>query len=216
MEYGSEYRPGAITATGDIDSSVNRIYKINFDGSGDWDSWPWRYGAPLVKTATGDDSLDADGNPIPLLIGDQTLWMINHDFDERSHDYIFTTKPLGLEVQITIWGYDDVPPYSDMMFVAWKLLNKGEHSINDAYVTLFLDYDIGDASNDLVGCDTTLSLGYGYQREYDAVYESNSPGFGFVLLQGPLVPAPGHIGYCFGKEFNDAKNLPMTAFIGSG
>ncbi len=214
-EYSSEFTPGPAPDDA-IDSSASRIYKIRQNGGGDWLEWPWQYGAPVLKTATGVDSLDENGNRIPRLLGDQTLWMVVNDFEDEAHERQFSTHPLGVEVQITVFGFDDVPPYSDMMFVKWLFINKGGNTIEDAYVTLFYDYDIGDASNDRVGCDTTLSLGYGYANSRDDIFGDNSPGAGFVLLQGPLVPAPGKVGKCFGRIVLDHTNLPMTSFIGYG
>jgi len=216
-EYASEFSPGpALDASGIIDSSVARIFKISQNHLGDWAKWPWQVGAPVLKRTDGADSLDVNGDRIPQLLGDQTLWMVINDFNPEAHQRMFLTEPLGIEMQITVFGFDDVPPYSDMMFVKWLFINNGENFINDAYVTLFYDYDIGDASNDRVGCDTTLSLGYGYSKGYDAVFGDFSPGAGFVLLQGPLVPAPGQLARAFGRIIEDQKNLPMTSFIGWG
>ncbi len=213
-EYSTEFAAGPVpVGSRAADSSVARIFKINHDGTGDLQCWPWQYSAPIVKTKAGQDSLDQNGQRIPLLLGDQTLWMVINDADRQRHWF---SEPLGIEIQITVWGYDDVPPWSDMMFVKWEIFNKSENVIDDAYVTLFLDYDIGDASNNRAGCDSTLSLGYGYAQTLDHIFYPAPPGFGFVLLQGPLVLSPGENGLLFGKRRQDFKNLPMTSFIGSG
>src|SRR4030067_2255098 len=52
-EYQSEFVPGPIRADGE----KYRIYKINRDGTGDWDVWPFDIGAPALKKKNGLDSL---------------------------------------------------------------------------------------------------------------------------------------------------------------
>ncbi|MCH6575638.1 MAG: hypothetical protein IH795_10635, partial [Bacteroidetes bacterium] len=67
------------------------------------------------------------------------------------------------------------------------------------YITMWSDPDIGDASDDYAGSDTTLNMVYAYNAsEFDAVYYPYSPpAVGFTLLKGPSVTG--------------TFNLPMTA-----
>jgi hypothetical protein len=60
-------------------------------------------------------------------------------------------------------------------------------------VSIWADPDLGDAADDLVGCDTTLSLGYVYNEgSNDAVYGTSLPALGFDFFKGPTVQrSPG-------------------------
>ena len=61
-------------------------------------------------------------------------------------------------------------------------------SLKDMYVSLWCDPDLGGATDDLVGCDTTLALGYCYNAtNNDLVYGSTPPAVGTDLLRGPAV-----------------------------
>ncbi len=178
-EYAPEFGPGPILADGtpgDPDDPAYRIYKINSDGTGDWDSWPVDQGAPV------------DENGDPLLIGDQTMFFVVNDADAANHGNLFNTKPLGVEVQTLVFGFNRSDQLGDIMFVQWTLINKSTTAYDSCFITVWDDPDMGDASDDLVGCDTTLSLGYCYNgSETDATYGSQPPAIGFDFFQGPEV-----------------------------
>ncbi len=212
-EYVGEFVPGPADSTVAAD---NRIYKINADGSGDWESWPFELGAPALRTADGGDSLDAGGNPIPLLLGDQTLWWVMNDLDAQQHANLFSTPPLGVEARVTVFGYAYPPPYDGMMFVKWALYNRSDQRIDDAYILLWSDDEVGKANDDLVGCDPFLNLAYCYNDGPDDAFGAAPPATGWVLLQGPVAPDDSGSAFAFGRTFAGCRNLPMTAFFGHG
>ncbi|MGB9696017.1 MAG: hypothetical protein ACP5P3_00980 [Ignavibacteria bacterium] len=48
-----------------------------------------------------------------------------------------------------------------------------------------VDADIGDSNDDYVGCDTSLKLGYAYNKiSYDTQYGLFPPAVGMIVLQG--------------------------------
>jgi hypothetical protein len=204
-EYASEYNPGIINADGtaaDKEDARFRIYKINSDGTGDWDDWPFDLGAPALKKVDGTDSLDASGNKIPELLGDQTLWWVMNDATAATHANAFSTKPMGVEVGVTVFGFNSANPLGSTMFLRFRIENKSTITYDSCYVAFWDDPDLGDASDDLVGCDTTLSLGYCYNGgPVDATYGTTPPAIGMDFFQGPEVP-PGSGNY-----------LPMTSFV---
>lgn len=186
-EYASEYVPGPYG--GNPDDAANRIYIINSDGTGDWDSWPVAQGAPV----------NADGSP--KLIGDQTLFWVMNDGNAEQHANVWSTKPMGVEVRCTVFGFNKSDPLGNIMFIQFELINKGGIVLDSCYVGLWDDPDMGDASDDLVACDTTLSLGYCYNGgPTDATYGTTPPAIGMDFFQGPEVPV------------GSGNYLPMTSF----
>jgi len=178
----SEYIPGKILPNGERDDASKekyRVYKImKGDGPGikDWDEWPVEDGAPVNDDGT------------PKLIGDQTLWWVMNDLEETRHTK-FETKPIGLEVQITIFGFNESGPLGDIMFVQWKIIHKGTADLDNAYFAVWDDGDLGWYLDDHVGADTTLDLGYYYNGDPDdLVYGTNTPAMGFDFLRGPESP----------------------------
>jgi hypothetical protein len=45
-----------------------------------------------------------------------------------------------------------------MLFRKFKIINKSNTAIEEMYVTMWNDPDLGDATDDFVGCDTVLSM----------------------------------------------------------
>lgn len=204
-EYSSEFRPGPILDNGqpaNPDDPAYRIYVINSDGTGDWDVWPFDQGAPALKAADGSDSLDASGNKIPGLLGDQTLFWVMNDAEPTQHANLFSTQPMGVEVRATVFGFNKADPLGNVMFIKFQFINKSSVTYDSCYVAFWDDPDLGDASDDLVGCDTTLSLGYCYNGgPVDATYGTTPPAIGMDFFQGPEVP------------LGSGNYLPMTSFV---
>ncbi|MCA9728179.1 MAG: hypothetical protein KC729_10880, partial [Candidatus Eisenbacteria bacterium] len=172
-EYSWETVPGNITGGGDYDADYAnnphwRTYKVNRgDGAEnpDYAEWPVEDGAPV----------NADNTP--RVLGDQTLWCVYHDLDTEAHNNdAGQTAPLGVEVQQTTFGFNLSGPLENVAFLKFLIVNKGGNTLEDTYVSIWSDPDLGGASDDLVACDTLLSVGYCYNAtNSDNVYGSAPP-----------------------------------------
>ena len=209
-EYGPEFVPGPYGS--DPDDPAYRIYKLSYLNpySEDYTEWPVEQGAPWID-ANGDGIYNVADGDKPDMLGDQMLWYVMNDGDTEQHS-IFNTQPLNIEVQMTIWGYDQINAAGDMMFVKSLIINKGADTIDSTFIALWSDPDLGNAGDDFVGCDTTLSLGFCYNDGADHDYGDAPPAIGYDLFQGPMVEAPGETAWMFGNYWQDRKNLGMTAF----
>lgn len=99
------------------------------------------------------------------------------------------------------------------VYIRYKLYNKGENTINDMYIGLWTDPDLGRAGDDLVGCDTLDDIMFCYNTtDSDDAYGECPPALGFKLLEGPVVPSPGDLADFDGLPLPDHRNLGMTAF----
>lgn len=156
-----------------------RYYKINRGEtlSEDYLNWPIDQGAPV----------DKDGNP--LIIGDQTMWSVYNDAEQKNHDNQgFTSLPLGVEIQTTLFGFapNDDHQLESILFIKNLIINKSDNYYDEMYVAIWADPDLGEAIDDYVGVDTSLALGYCFNgRSPDAVYGINPPSVGFSFLQRP-------------------------------
>ena len=69
-----------------------------------------------------------------------------------------------------------------------RLYFKGANTLDSSYVSVWSDPDNGGAGDDLVGVDTSLSLGYCYNAtNNDNVYGNRPPAVGYDFFQGPTV-----------------------------
>jgi len=220
-EYSSEFVPGPmVDGAHQSDRPGFRVYKVgrNDDASNpDYASWPYADGAPVVSAANGEDSLDEDGYRIPHILADQTLYSVYNDADPAAHNNnAGATLPLGVQVQQMVFGYERGGSLGNTVYIAYQIINAGDNLLEDTYISLWSDPDVGDASDDLVGCDTALSLGFAYNEGDDDVYGRGVPAVGFDFLQGPSVPSPGDSARFFGWWRHGYRNLPMTSFNNYG
>jgi len=212
-DYNVEYQPGVILPNGspdDPDLEKYRLYKIRHGDSADPSSpnynkdyaeWPIADGAPIGE----------NGNP--LILGDQTIWCVMNDKDLNLHNGCYNTPPLNIEVQLLAWAYDDDTPLGKTIFVQYTLINKSADTIEDAYIGIWSDPDLGNARDDEMACDTTLNMIYVYNgRDVDAMYGIQVPAVGVCLLQGPAIPSIGENAFQFMHDpIPNAKLLNMTS-----
>jgi Dockerin type I domain len=207
-EYSSEYTPGPMEGGTFLpDNDDFRVYKItrgDTPGSNpDYANWPSDMGAPV------------DDYNNPYLLGDQMCWAVYNDADSsKHHNRVGTTQPLGLEIQQSTFAYERSGSIGQLIFIKYLIINEGGNTLEETYISLWNDPDLGDASDDLTGCDTTMSLGFCYNgNNEDNVYGSNPPAVGFDFLQGPIVTGnPGDSAFYKGEWIYGKKNLPMTSF----
>src|SRR5437867_12665745 len=86
------------------------------------------------------------------------------------------TAPLGVEVQQTTFAFDEPGPLENTVFVRFKIWNRSSSTIESLYAGVWSDPDVGGATDDLVGCDVSRSLGLAYNADWtDTEYGSVPP-----------------------------------------
>ena len=223
---GSVYRhglqAGKILANGEADNpnlDKYRIYKIRKGWEGlppgpirdayekDYNEWPFEDGAPF--------DLDQNGNKIPHFIGDEVLWCVSNDLDNARSTFTYGTAPMGLEQQMTVFGFNRTGDLGDMVFKKYTIINKGTLTLRDMYLCYWSDTDLGNATDDYTGCDTILKLGYTYNGDNndEGQYGEAPPAVGYVFFQGPMVESASTDSAKFLAQWRHGyKNLPMTGF----
>lgn len=205
----SEYQPGNIQGIYDTKSNNTsvaanpkleqyRIFKIvkndsleaangSYDG---WMSWPVNQGAPWI---------DADGNGIynikkgdrPKFFGDQQLFFVLNDLSYSGHVNNSQTLPIGVEVRVLIWGFDQAGALGNTIFCKWQIINKSDTTLRDAYIGIYSDVDLGFAKDDYPACDTIRKIAYVYNGNSEDVglngYGSTPPAIGIDMLQGSVI-----------------------------
>lgn len=228
-----EYFPGPLPASGQPLSasqcaSYDKIYRVNkteVDAlnaggapSADITNWPWQLGAPVIDGDGNPNNYNLAGGDRPEVLGDQTLWWVMND---ASGPHLSTDSPqVGVEIQATAFAFRRSGPLNNMTFYRYKInyRPKDNQPLRDAYLAIWADTDLGNASDDYVGVDTVLGLGYTYNADNNddgTGYGSVSlPAFGIDFFQGPLVAAPGQ---SFtdpdGTVHQDMTRLKATRFV---
>ncbi|HTY12002.1 MAG TPA: T9SS type A sorting domain-containing protein [Bacteroidota bacterium] len=182
----------------------------------DWTNWPAAEGAPYTDVnhnGVYDPGVDVPGFPG----ADQTIWMVMNDLNPTRTLNLYSSNPIGVEVQRTIWAYNRPGALGNTIFISYKFINKSGVELDSMYVSQWCDPDLGFAGDDATGCDTTRSLGFVYNGEARDANFANiglpPPSAGFDFFQGPKVAGAATDTAIFGgKLVPGYKNLPMTAF----
>ena len=180
----------------------------------DWNAWPAAQGAPF--TDANHNGTYEPGTDIPGVTGaDQTLWHVSNDLVQSRTTYLYGSKPIGLEMQRTIWGYNRQGALGNTVFVRYRVINKTGAPLDSTYMVQWADPDLGDGGDDFAGCDTTRNLGYVYNgRARDSEYSDRPPAVGFNFFQGPAVVAAAGDSAAFDNRWVHGKaNLRMSAFV---
>ena len=157
----------------------------------------------------------------PVIIGDKTVWCVYNDGVNMT-DRELGTPPLGITIQQYSWGFNSQKaPDGEILFFKYRIINNGAEDADSMYFSVWEDPNIGDSSDDLIGCDTVLYLGYVYNDGDDNVYGSNPPAFGIDLLQPPIVEGlPSDIAYLYQNAFEGRillsgyRHVPFSSFSG--
>ncbi len=193
--------------TDELIDSLRQTYKR------DWQEWPVDLGAPWYdrdRNGQWDPAVDEPG----IAGADQVIWYVVND---ALAWLVFGSPAMGLEVQVTAWAYKNQPHVGgQVIYKRYRLINKSAFPIDSMYFGQFSETDIGDYTDDFVGCDSVWQMGYAYNSpEPDKIYEElnmPSPALAYILLQGPVVKKQGAQALQGFQTIDDYENLKMTSF----
>jgi hypothetical protein len=75
------------------------------------------------------------------------------------------------------------------IFIDYKLFNRSTNNYHDVYIGTFDDFDIGDYTDDFIGCNISKNLYYSYNGDNnDATYGTQTPALGVTYLKTPEAP----------------------------
>lgn len=183
----------------------------------DWNEWPTGLGAPFYDNNDNGVYEPELGETPGIADADQIIWLVITDADTVTTRGLYGTDPIGIEQQITMWGYNQPGGgLGQIIFKQIRLINKGVGDLEDAYISVWSDPDVGDYSDDLVGVDVDKSLMFAYNGgpnddQYDA-YGLAPPAAGYDFFAGPIVEAPGETAIFDLKEKEGYMNLPASSF----
>lgn len=141
--------------------------------------WPGRGNpqfAAIFGVALPDQSMapfyDYDGDALynpaagdyPSIKGDEADWWMVHS--NASSNEPPDGLSVGFEVRFMAYGYySNDPVVANATFCEMTLINKGTEDLQNAYVGLFLDTDVGCPYDDYVGCIPGQRLGFAYNAD---------------------------------------------------
>lgn len=133
----------------------------------------------------------------PDILGDVTTWCVYSDqlppplrllgFND--------VNPQGIEIRQTVFAFNSKATAGNIIFIRYKIVNTGQVAdvLDSVYFSVACDPDIGDnGALDLVGCDTTLNVGFTYHPTSESgKWGATPPCFLVDFFQGPRSYIPG-------------------------
>lgn len=181
-----------------------------------WNNWPADIGAPFYDN-NGNGIYDPPSDEPGLQNADQVIWFVCNDLNPSLTIDLYGSQPIGLELQVTMWGYHREGPLGQATYQRYRVINKSGFTVDSMFIApKWSDPDIGQYIDDFVGCDTILAAGFGYNG-YPTDPDFQAFGLppaaaGYTLLQGAIVPSTGDTAWFDFKRIPDFKNLPMSSF----
>jgi len=223
-EYSDEYVPGPMDSVLSVSGNdttwtfnagfdtdpAYKVYKLYSDSmadnpNDDWTNWPVGDGAPVNDLGEPD------------MIGDQMLWAVFNDANPDAHDNgSGETDPLGIEIRQTTWAFDREDALGEIIFIRFQVFNRGGNTIEDCHFSLWCDPDLGEYTDDVVGCFVEDDLGYVYNSDNDDAnhYGATPPAVGYDFFQGPLMftGIQTDSAKMWGQKWSGYQNMGMTSF----
>jgi len=160
-----------------------------------WENWPGHLGAPYYDL-NNNGQWDAGTDEPGIADADQVTWFVYNDLAEGTTSSLYGSQPIGLEVQTTLWAYNQPDAtLGQIIFKSSLLINKSGFRVDSMFVAQWCDPDVGVYTDDLVGCDPERSLGFAYSGfltdgDY-AAFGLPPAAMGYDFFQGPIVESPG-------------------------
>ncbi len=130
-----------------------------------------------------------------VLKGDETLWWVFNDNGNIHSES--RGKAIGVEIRAQAFAFSTNDEINNMTFYTYEIINRSTFRLTDTYFSQWVDTDLGDPTDDYVGCDVARGLGYCYNgddvdgsgRPQD--YGKQPPAIGVDFFQGPYMDPDG-------------------------
>ena len=147
---------------------------LDYDGNGFYDpssgDYPWY---DFLQEIDCKERRRTDQVP---LYGDRNFyWIFNDKGNVHSESQ---GEPIGMEIRAQAFAFSTNDEVNNMTFYNYVLINQGTQTLSETYFGVWVDADVGTATDDYVGCDVQRGLGYAYNGDADDEPSSSSPGYG--------------------------------------
>ncbi len=134
--------------------------------------------------------LDDTKDPLKNTPKDQPDEMIWFVYNDRGNVHSESGGiPIGIEIQTTAFAYQTLDELNNTTFYRSKIVNRAFEALDATYFGMWVDADLGNYSDDYVGCDVGRSLGYCYNGDDNDEgvlgYGENPPSVGVDFFEGP-------------------------------
>jgi len=207
----SIYQDTLWTHTWKITKSEIEYHKTHWNSPGyvtppDILKWPGNGNTALGQAAILAPFYDRNGDGIynptdgdyPSIMGDEAIFSIFND-DRNIHKESGGNK-LKIEIHLMAYAFDlpEDSAFKNTIFLNYKIFNRSPRTYYQTYLGLWGDFDIGNFSDDFIGCDVKRSSLVAYNgKPVDGTgqvneYGPHPPAQALTILKGPLMDPAGY------------------------
>jgi len=169
--------------------------------------WPAHGAGAYTRNMAPFVDVNGDGmyNPMtdgdyPKIKGDQMCyWIFNDNLNVHTET---GGQRFGIEVHASAYAYncdsisDSLKALNYTTFYNYEIFNRSSFGYHNTYLSLWQDGDLGEYSDDYVGCNPAGNYAFQYNGDNDDEalsgvlgYGANPPMISNVILDGPLAPS---------------------------
>jgi len=186
--------PGNGNSTLNQDPYLAPYFDRNQDGFYDPTGGPEAGDYPWYDDILGRNDVECGIDRRITLFGDETHWWV---FNDKGNIHTETGgDPIGMEIRAQAFSFATDDAINKMTFYNYELINRGTQTLFNTYFAQYVDADLGNYSDDNVGCDVTRGLGYVYNGDLNdetqsgkTGYGQNPPALGIDFFEGPYQDA---------------------------
>ncbi|MBS4028677.1 MAG: exo-alpha-sialidase [Ignavibacteriales bacterium] len=195
-------------------SDIPGIYAVDILDTPFSSSWQQWKGAVKLGAVFYDGNGDNEYNPVDLngnglwdasedapdLLGEKVAWCVFNDNTPSIQRRWNNVAPQGIDIQQSMFAYRSDSALTNVLFIRYRIINRGTVAavMDSVYFSPWADVDMGNYTDDLVGCDTVRNAGYTWNDGDDPTFGVQAPTCMMPFLQGPVV-------YIAGETFIDAN-----------
>jgi hypothetical protein len=183
-------------AIGDESLGQDRWLAPFYDYNGDAFYDPADGDIPWYDDILGRDDVECGFDRRITLFGDETHWWV---FNDKGNIHTESNgDPIGMEIRAQAFAFGTTDEVNRMTFYNYEMINRGTQTLFNTFFSQYIDADVGNYSDDYVGCDVSRGLGYAFNGDnFDEDdggrpgYGDNPPAIGCDFFEGPYQDADG-------------------------
>lgn len=167
-----------------------------FDNDDDGIYDPLKGDYPVIKV-----SFDPVTNIPSGEVADQMIfWVINDAGNSHTNS---NGGDIGIQINCLAFAFRTVNEINDMTFYTYEIIKKTAGDLNETYMSIASDPDIGGPADDFIGCDTVRNIGYCFNGDgSDTDYGIYPPLVGIDFFEGPITESGVELGLSTFMYFN--------------
>mgnify|MGYP006272809363 CR=1 FL=1 len=136
------------------------------------------------------------------------FWVINDKGNVHGRTF---GQAIGVQVNCIAFAFQAASALNNMTFYSYNIVKRTPGSLSETFMGQFVDPDLGEFTDDYIGCDTMREIGFVYNANAnDGEYGNPPPVVAIDYFEGPTNELGEELGLSSFIYFNNAISGPQT------